>query len=166
MKILVFVSGPDGRNQADDSGKSLQCVRVCVAVCMFFCSWRHIKHDFMTPATQNTPALPSDLRGLAMSSADDLVLMGCSVPQLLPPVNASLQPLLPHPPQAGDPEELWDIGSPSSGLTQLPVIGKLGRMSPFVCWILTWSCPCWFPIWHFWHNFYHFDLDFNSCFAL
>lgn len=72
-----------------------------------------------------------------MSSTDDLVLMGCYVPQLPPPVNASLQPLLPHPPQAGDPEELWGMGSPSSGLPQLPVIGKLGRMSSFFCWILT-----------------------------
>lgn len=137
MKILVFVSDPDGQNQAVDSGKSLQCVLVCVDVCMFFCSCQHIKHDFMTLAPQNTPALPPDLRGLAMDSTDDLMLMGCSVPQLPPPVNASLQPQLPHPPQARDPEELWGIGSPSSGLPQLPVIGKLGRMSPFFCWILT-----------------------------
>lgn len=84
---------PDGQNQADDG------------------------------APQNTPALPSDLRGLAMSSTDDLILMGCSVPLLPPSVNASLQPQLPHPPQAGDPEELWGIGSPSSGLPQPPVIG-------------------------------------------
>lgn len=69
-----------------------------------------------------TPAL-QDLRGLSLSSDDDLLLMACDEPQPSAPADVPLQPLLLPSLQGADSSQPWDLGGFQSSLSQQTATG-------------------------------------------
>uniref|UniRef100_UPI0037E90D40 islet cell autoantigen 1-like isoform X1 n=1 Tax=Semicossyphus pulcher TaxID=241346 RepID=UPI0037E90D40 len=69
-----------------------------------------------------TPAL-HDLRGLSVSSDDDLLLMACDLPQPAAPAGVPVQPQLLLSLQGDDPSEAWGFGGLQSSLSQPPATG-------------------------------------------
>lgn len=100
------------------------CIGIAVAHCGLDACWLY---EPLIPVPQNTttPDLaPHGLRGPSGGPGpDDLMLLGCNLPQSQLPAQANipLQAQL----QGGDPRELWGFGSLQSSLSQLPATGKL-----------------------------------------